>query len=97
MATVSITIDGTAYTVTAPPPFITVQDLINSTIGATPSTSFGINRHSLTVLTDTGGTAPSYLDVKNNTVEGHYLLNLRGGEVYASSSSPAASSGATKQ
>ena len=97
MATVNVTIDGTVYAVAAPPPFISVQDLINSTLGSTPATSFGIDRHSLTVLTDTGGTAPSFLDVKNNTVQGHYLVNLRGGEVYASSTAPAASSGATKQ
>ena len=95
MATGTVTIDGTNYTVTLG--LATVQDLINSTIGATPSTTFGINRHSLTVLTDTGGSAPSFLDVKNNTVNGHYILNIRGGEVYASSSAPSAGTGCTKQ
>ena len=97
MATVSVTVDGVAYNVTAPPPFITVQDLINLTIGSGAQTTFGQDKHSLTVLTDTGGTAPSFLDVKNNTVNGHYLLNLRGGESYASSTAPSAGTGCTKE
>lgn len=95
MATGTVTIDAVNYTVNLG--LISVQELINGTVGATPSTTFGINRHSLTVLTDTGGTAPSFLDVKNNTVNGHYLLNIRGGESYASSSAPAAGSGCTKE
>lgn len=97
MANVNITIDGVVYSIPAGPPNISVQDLINLTIGATPATTFGVNRHSLTVLTDTGGTAPQYLDVAHNTIQGRYLVNIRGGEVYATSSAPAASSGATKQ
>jgi hypothetical protein len=97
MANVNITIDGVVYSVAAGPPTVSVQDIINSTIGATPATTFGVNRHSLTVLTDTGGTSPSFLDVAHNTIQGHYLVNIRGGEVYATSSAPAASSGATRQ
>lgn len=95
MATGTVTIDGVNYTVTLG--LISVQELITATVGPTPSTSFGVNRHSLTVLTDTGGSAPSFLDVKNNTVNGHYVLNIRGGESYASSSAPSAGSGCTKQ
>jgi|SRR5580698_9073961 hypothetical protein len=97
MANVNITIDGVVYSVPAGPPYISVQSLINQTLGSTPSTSFGIDRHSLTVLTDTGGTPPAYQDVKNNTVEGHVLLNIRGGEVYASSTGVSGGPGVTKQ
>jgi hypothetical protein len=95
MATGTVTIDGTSYTVTLG--LITVQDLINLTVGATPSTTFGINRHSLTVITDTGGTAPQYLDVEHNTINGHYICNIRGGEAYATSTAPSAGTGCTKQ
>lgn len=95
MANVNITIDGVVYSVAAG--LTTVQELINGTLGSTPATTFGINRHSLTVLTDTGGTGPSFQDVKNNTVNGHYIMNIRGAEVYASSSAPSAGTGCTKQ
>jgi len=82
MANVTVTIDGTNYTVASG--FYTVKSLINTCI--LPGASVGNNLHALTVLTDTGGTAPAFQDLKNCTVQGRTPLNIRGGEVFASSS-----------
>jgi|HubBroStandDraft_1064217.scaffolds.fasta_scaffold1336738_2 hypothetical protein len=81
---VSVTIDGRVYHIPVSPPQISVQALIDLAFGLQPMPGEGAGRHALTVLVDTGGSEPTFADVKGTTIQGPYLITIRGGEAYAS-------------